>query len=285
MSGGGARGLAHIGVIEELEKQGYEIVSIAGTSMGALVGGVYALGNMQAFKEWMISLDKLKVFRLVDFTFGSNGMIKADKVLKTMRQFVADNKIEDLKIPYVAVAADILNKEEVIFREGSVYDAIRASIAIPSVITPVKTKNGILVDGGVVNNLPINRIEKIEGSIVIAVNVNASIDLSDIPILHEDKEEKEKKYVQKVKEYQSYIHNKLPSRFKEEKEEKLSYFNFINKTINMMTYQMTINAIENYPVDLLVEVPRASCGTYDFYKAEQQIEIGRYQTQKALEAL
>ena len=115
LSGGGARGIAHIGVIEELEKQGYEIVSIAGTSMGAMVGGVYALGKMAEFKKWMCSLDKIKVFNLVDFSFSNQGLVKGDRVFNAMKEFIEDKNIEDLKIRFVAVAVDLLNKKEVVF--------------------------------------------------------------------------------------------------------------------------------------------------------------------------
>ena len=129
LSGGGARGIAHIGVIEELERQNFEITSIAGTSMGSLVGGVYALGKIEVFKNWICTLDKRKVFSLVDFALSKQGMIKGDRVLKKMKDFIPDTNIEELSIPYVAVAADLLHREEIAFSEGSIYEAIRASIS------------------------------------------------------------------------------------------------------------------------------------------------------------
>ncbi len=149
LSGGGARGIAHIGVVEELEKRGFEIRSIAGTSMGALVGGIYAVGKLQEFKNWLYTLDKLDVFKLIDFTLSSQGLIKGDRVFKKMKEFIPDKNIEDLKIHYAATATDIINNKEVVFNQGSIYDAIRASVAIPTVITPVKQDDTLLVDGGV----------------------------------------------------------------------------------------------------------------------------------------
>ncbi|MEA3463105.1 MAG: patatin-like phospholipase family protein, partial [Bacteroidota bacterium] len=128
LSGGAARGIAHIGVIEELETRGYEITSIAGTSMGALIGGVYATGKMEELKEYLYTLDRSRVFRLVDFTLSKQGLIKGDRVLKKMKNYVPDMLIEDLAVPYAAVAVDLINKKEVIFRSGSLYHAIRASI-------------------------------------------------------------------------------------------------------------------------------------------------------------
>src|ERR1700744_4930293 len=185
LSGGGARGMAHIGVIEELEKHGYEIAAIAGTSMGALVGGVYALGKMQVYKDWLCSLDKMKVFSMLDFTFNGEGLLRGDKVFHAMRELMEDKHIEDLPIPYAAVSADILNRKEVVFNKGSVMEAIRASIAIPTVFTPVRTKDGLLVDGGVINNLPIDHVQRSEGDILVVVDVNANVPVEE-PDIHPD---------------------------------------------------------------------------------------------------
>ena len=168
LSGGGARGIAHIGVIEELEKQGFDIKSISGTSMGALVGGVYAVGKMQEYKNWICTLDKFDVFKLVDFTFSTQGLVKGDRVINKMKEFIPDINIEDLKIYYAATATDISRKEEVVFTKGSLYEAVRASISIPTVFTPVKTENSLLVDGGVINNVPINHVKRTKDDIIIA---------------------------------------------------------------------------------------------------------------------
>ena len=136
LSGGGARGLAHIGVIEEFENQGFKITSVAGTSMGAMIGGIYAMGRLNDFKEWVTKLDKIDVFNLIDFTFSSQGIIKGDRVFRKLKSFIKDGNIEDFKIPYSCVATDITNEREVIFSSGSFYNAVRASLAIPTVFTP-----------------------------------------------------------------------------------------------------------------------------------------------------
>jgi NTE family protein len=280
LSGGGARGIAHIGVIEELEKHGFEIASVAGTSMGAVVGGVYALGKMEAYKNWLYTLDKIKLFSLVDFTFSTQGLVKGDKLLNTIRTFIPDANIEDLMIPYAAVAADIINKKEVVFTKGSVFEAIRASMAIPTVFTPVKTENGLLIDGGIINNIPINHVKRVPNDILIAVNVSADVPV-DKPIIEKiETVAEQSSYQKKLKDFYNQLHIISPSNG----EEKLGYFNLINKTLSLMTYRITQMTLERYSPDILVNISRESCGTFDFYKAQEMVEIGRHATIKSLKA-
>lgn len=271
LSGGGARGIAHIGVIEELQKRGYEITSIAGTSMGALIGGMYAAGKLEEYKEWMCSLDKMKVFSLVDFTFSSDGMVKGDKVLNAIMEFVPDTNIEDLKIAYSATAADIENHKEIVYRSGSLYEAIRASIAIPMVITPVIKDNAIIVDGGVVNNLPISNVNRNKGDLLVAVYVNANVPPVKLKISKKEKKEKKSVYLQKLNEFYEHLNIISPK----PKKEKIGYFTLIDKAIVSASLQMVQLTIEKNPPDILVNISRDTCGTYDFYRAEELVEIGR----------
>lgn len=289
LSGGGARGTAHIGVIEELERAGYEIASVTGTSMGALVGGVYADGALDPFKEWMLSLDRRKVFSLVDFTLSRVGMVKGERVFNKMKDFIPDTRIEDLNIPYAAVAVDLINKKEVVFREGSLFDAIRASVSIPSVLTPVKTADGLLVDGGVMNNIPISHAERVPGDLLVVVNVNADIPVR-LPVISQEEEEKQKRaYQKKIEEFQSYLQKIRPHGTSEKdaksQEERLSHFNLIDKTISLMMYHMAQISLKQFTPDLLIEVSRDSCGTFDFFKAGELVEMGRYATEMALNNL
>lgn len=272
LSGGGARGIAHIGVIEELEQRGFKIKSISGTSMGALVGGIYAVGKLQEFKNWMYTLDKLDVFKLIDFTLSSQGLIKGDRVFKKMKEFIPDMDIEELKIHYAATATDIINNKEVVFTKGSIYEAIRASVAIPSVLTPVKKDNSLLVDGGVMNNLPINHVKRTRNDILIVVYVNAAIPVNKPSISEKENEKKQSIYLKKIKQFQDQLHIIHPKN----EHEKLGYFDLINKSISMLTDHVSKLSIEKYPPDILIEVSHDACGTYDFYKAEELVEIGRY---------
>ncbi|MDB5151743.1 MAG: rssA [Mucilaginibacter sp.] len=281
LSGGGARGIAHIGAIEELEKQGFEISSISGTSMGAVIGGVYALGKMEEYKKWLYTLDKLKVFSLVDFSFSSQGLVKGDKLFSMTKLFIGDANIEDLRIPFAAVAADIINKKEVVFTSGSAFDAVRASVAIPTIFTPVKTATGLLVDGGVINNVPVNHVKRMHGDMLVVVNVNADIPLEKPVNAKNGAEVKQSIYQKKIKAFFSQLHNILPVN---NTEERLGYFNVLNKTLSLMTYYNTQMLLEKYKPDMLINVSRQSCSGYDFYRAEEMVELGRCAAVKSIEA-
>ncbi len=279
LSGGAARGLAHIGVIEELEAQGFEIKSIAGNSMGAFIGAMYALGNLQEYKHWALTLDKKEVFNLVDFTLSSQGLIKGDKVFNKLKSFIPDKNIEDLKIPYIAVAADITNMKEVVFDKGSIYDALRASISIPTIFTPVKKGDIILVDGGVVNPIPLNRVKRVEGDILVGSYVNANIHY-DKPLITKEQEEKDNSvYKQKILEYKNKLNEMLPKSSKE----KLNFFTLLSKSTNMLTHNLSLMNIEKYQPDILINTSRNSAGTFDFFKAEELIEAGRQAARKSIE--
>ncbi len=278
LSGGGARGTAHIGVIEEIEKQGFEIYSISGTSMGALVGGVFALGKMEECKNWLFTLDKMKIFNLLDFSFSTQGLVKGDKIFNKMKDFIPDSNIEDLKISYTAVAADIINKKEVAIKEGSVFDAIRASIALPTVFTPIKTKNGLLVDGGVLNNIPINHAKRSPDDILIVVNVNADSPVYKPTVSKKERELKQSIYQKKIRDF----YNQFQKNSSLSKTENIGYFELISKTISLMTYQMSQISLKLHSPDILINISRDSCGIYDFFRAEEMVEIGRYAANKSI---
>lgn len=281
LSGGGARGLAHIGVIEELESRGYVINSIAGTSMGALVGGVYAAGKLNEFKEWMCTLDKQGIFRLIDFSFSSQGLIKGDRILKTMKKFVPDALIEELPVKYTATAFDIAQNKETVFSEGNLYHAIRASISIPTVFTPVISGNSVFVDGGVVNNIPIRNAIHTENDLLVASYVNA-----DVPVLRPDLPAKEKNqrkelYEKWLKEARLHI---FPGNRNNERK-KLTYFNLITNTIASASNHLSRMIMQNDPPDVLIEISRHAAGTYDYFKAEELIEIGKYSAKTKLDSI
>ena len=163
LSSGGPRGFAYIGAIEELLSRGYEITSVAGSSAGSLVGGIFAAGGLEAFKEWLCKLDPMQVVTLMDFSFSKNYLVKGDRVINAIKKRVPEVNIEDLPIPFTAVATDLHTGEEVVFREGPLFQAIRASISIPSMFRPVRWKGRTLIDGGMVNTMPLNRFLRCTG--------------------------------------------------------------------------------------------------------------------------
>ncbi len=277
LSSGGARGVAHIGVINELIKQGYNITSVSGTSMGALVGGMYASGNLKTFENWMCSLSKLAVFNLVDFTLSLNGLIKGDKILKEMKEMIPDRNIETLPIPYVAVATDIINGKEIIFNKGSLYDAIRASISIPTVFTPANYNNLKLVDGGVLNPIPINCVKRHKNDILIVVNLGSNKEYASVDSNNKntDIDKKHHKYLLNI---QDAINNLIPKN----KTDKIGYYNLLNNATSLMIQKISELTLEKHKPDILIEIPKRAFGTYEFYKSKEIIEFGVKETKKAL---
>ncbi|MBR6540090.1 MAG: patatin-like phospholipase family protein [Bacteroidales bacterium] len=172
LSGGGPRGFAYIGAIEELESRGYKITSIAGTSIGSLIGGVYAAGKLDDVKQWLYSLDVWNMFSLIDFSLSMNHLVKGDRIISALKDIVPQINIEDLNIPYKAVATDLYTGEEVVFSSGDLFSAIRASISIPTLFKPVEYNDSLLIDGAMSNCLPINRVERTPGDILVAFDVN-----------------------------------------------------------------------------------------------------------------
>ncbi|NPA37682.1 MAG: phospholipase [Chlorobi bacterium] len=286
LGSGGARGIAHIGVIRELEDNGFEITSVAGSSMGALIGGVYAAGKLDEYEQWLTSLSKMDIFNLVDFTISSKGIIKVDKVLKEIQSFIPDQKIEELPLSFVAVATDLAQKEEVVIRNGCLYDAIKASISIPMLITPVQKNDTIFVDGGVLNPVPVNRVERNGDDMLVAVNVNAFI-----PFEHkqgnEDRDDWswfEKLNKLKLNGFQKQflgIGNGNGNGSKNKKSE-FGYFNLLTKTSSLMLRQIMDLTFKLTPPDVLIEISRDSGGIFDFYKAKELIELGREAARKAI---
>jgi NTE family protein len=172
LGSGGARGYAHIGAIEVLQERGYKIVAISGCSMGALIGGMYAAGKMKEYKDWVTGLGQFDVLKLLDVTFSSVGAIRGEKVFSVVRDMLGDTRIEDLPIAFTAVATDLLGHKEVWFQEGPLDQAIRASIAIPSVVTPLVLNGRVLVDGALLNPLPIIPTISAHADMVVAVNLS-----------------------------------------------------------------------------------------------------------------
>ena len=275
LSSGGARGLAHIGAIEELESQGYHITSIAGCSMGALIGGVYAAGKLPEFREWMKTVDKKKMLELTDFSLSLNHIVKGTRIIKAIMEFVPDMPIEDLPIPYCAVATDWKAGREVVIDKGSLFEAIRASISLPSFYEPVRRDDMILIDGGVVNPIPLNRAKRHEGDLLVGVDVSG----------HDYKAqwEKQQKQAEKHKHDKSLKAKLLDMIIPDNLE--FNYYTLLSRTSSIMIRQNSILMAQLTNPDILIDIQMSRYGSFDYDKSEKLITIGRNKTRKALTAL
>jgi len=276
LSSGGARGFAHIGAIKMLEQQGYNITSVAGASMGALVGGIYASGLMPQFEEWVTTIDKMEVLRLTDVTLSSRGLVKGRKIIEKIKEIVPDRNIEDLRIPFCAVATDILKGKEKVFTEGDLYDAIRASISIPTIFQPFRIGEDFYVDGGLVNPVPINRIKRHDNDLLVIVNVNA--DIPPEPKKEPEEKPADNKYIRKIRSIQAKLSKETPGSNKSS----IGLFSLSNRSIGIMLRQITDLSLVNHKIDITINVSRESFEIYDFYKAGEIIREGENATLKAL---
>ena len=272
LSSGGARGLAHIGAIEELEAQGYHISAIAGCSMGALIGGVYAAGKLEEFRNWMKTIDRKKMLELTDFSLSLNHLVKGSRIIEAIMEFVPDMPIEDLPIPYCAVATDLKAGREVVFDKGSLFEAIRASISLPSFYEPVQRDDMILIDGGVINPIPLNRVQRQPGDILVGVDVSG----------HDYKAQWEKKQAlverrKRDKSLKAQILDKLiPDNID------FNYLTLLSRTSSLMIRQNSILMAQLTHPDMLVDIQMSRYGSFDYHLSEKIIAVGRLKTSLAI---
>jgi NTE family protein len=314
LSSGGPRGWAYIGAIEELVSRGYNITSVAGTSIGSLIGGIYATGRLDEVKEWLFRLDAWKVFHLMDISLSKNHLVKGDKVIEALKEIVPDINIEDLSIPYRAVAADLYTGEEVVFDRGPLFEAIRASISIPSLFRPVKYGYRTLVDGGIVNTMPLDRVIRNGNDILVAFDVN-DVDVDSVrnslitdARIEADRLEEEKELREETRTVINAIRNNtaltfaeklnlareqgrkvLSHRFKDEEPEpelfyEDNYYSILSRTFSIMNHVLAKNAAERYAPDVLVKMPFDEYGEIsDYAKAEEISQRGRELMKAALD--
>ena len=273
LSSGGARGLAHIGAIEELEAQGYHISSIAGCSMGALIGGVYAAGKLNEFREWMKTIDRKKMLALIDFSLSLNHFVKGTRIIEAIMEFVPDVNIEDLPIPYCAVATDLKSGREVMFRKGSLFKAIRASISLPSFYEPVKRNDMILIDGGIINPLPLNRVKRQNGDMLVGVDVSG----------HDYKAQwDELQRLTAIQKSEKSLKTKILDMLIPDNIE-FNYYTVLSRASSLMIRQNSILMARLMNPDILIDIQMNRYGTFDFDKSERLIAIGRQKASQAID--
>lgn len=273
LGSGGARGNAHIGVIQILEEQGFDIISVSGCSMGAVVGGMYAAGKLPAFTEWVSGLSRFDVFRLVDMSLLSMGAIRGEKAYAILEDFVGDQLIEDLPIPYTAVATDLVKQQEVWFQSGHIMDAIRASVAVPGMIMPVTEKGRFLVDGGLLNPVPIMPVVPDQADLIISVNLNTNV---------KNVRPGQKLLLNSAKYGDDSMLSGVNASKSQRSHLQWNKMEMLNQCFETMQATMAKYKMAGYEPDIEINIDRNACNFFELYRAKEMIEIGRH---AALEVL
>lgn len=310
LGSGGARGYAHIGAIQVLEERGIEIVGIAGASMGALVGGLHAAGALSDYTDWVVGLSQLDVLRMLDVSLSAPGAIRAEKIFARVGDLLAGALIEDLPIPFTAVATDLFTRKEVWFQRGPLEVAIRASIAIPGIFTPVMLNGRLLADGGLMDPIPIAPTASVHADTTIAISLvgERSGPQENAPTLESAEERPYDEWVERFRRGAARLLDRdmvrsLTSRFGGASEAagaedeaassaempfealpaRLSKFDVMNQSLEAMQSVLTRYRLAGYPPDVLVSVPKDACRSLDFHKAADMIALGRTLTADALD--
>jgi len=280
LGSGAARGLAHIGVIHCLEDHNYEVQYISGSSMGALVGGIYAAGELDVYVDWVKELKRRNIIRLLDISFSKKSLFKGERIIEVLNEIIKDRTIEDLPMGYTAVATDILEQKEIWITSGSLFEAIRASIAVPMVFSPVQLGDRVLVDGGIINPLPIAPTLNDDSELTIAVALNG------MPEIFEAEREAEREAVLKKNNDQEsgkskyqigierFIEGLMPKGVADKNQQDLGLFNLVTQSMDTMQTSIARFKLAANRPDIVVEIPRNICSWFEFDRAEELIEFG-----------
>ncbi|GAB4216550.1 MAG: patatin-like phospholipase RssA [Synechococcales cyanobacterium] len=306
LGSGGARGWAHIGALRALQKAGIPVNYVAGASIGAFVGGIYAAGQLDELEGFVRQLDWKLLLSYFDLTFPNRGLLDGNRVYELMAEYVGELCIEDLPTPFCCVATDLLKSQPLLLKSGSLVEAIRASIAIPGVFTPLEKDNTYLADGGIVNPVPVDVVRQMGADVVLAINLSRNYAAEQIaevvqtsedqgsPVQSEDKEE----YLATIQEGGTYarilgtfqakyesvkegLHQKL-EQWTSPKETGPNIFDVIGTAINIMEQQVTQSNLERHSPDLLVEPDLTAFGIFDFHVADAIIQSGYRATRRVI---
>ena len=278
LGSGGARGLVHVGIIRWLIEHGYQIKSISGCSIGALIGGVYAAGKLDEFEEWVTSIDQSDMAMMLDFSWQSSGIFKGDKIIDTLRGLIGEISIEDLLIPYTAVAANVADEKEVWLQSGSLFDAIRASISLPLFFTPHVINGEVLIDGGVLNPVPIAPTFSDKTDFTLAVNLGGEPEILQQEVIPVSLPTKESNLHEKVVHF---IDN-LGSSVKSKMSFNFAAYDIANQAFDAMQSTIARQKLAAYPADITLELPRNACGTLEFDRSQEMIDRGYHLAQAKL---
>ena len=295
LGSGGARGLAHIGAIEALEERGYTITSIAGCSMGSIIAGMYAAGQLKEAKEWFLKVDMQLIWRMMDINLlSANSLVKGERIIKELQKVVPDRPIEELNIPCTIVASDMISTEEVVFRTGSLFEAVRASISIPLFFKPVQIGERLLIDGGILNPLPLHVVERTEGDILVAMDISGKDSMPTEPI-PEPIDVKGKLHelsahgipVPKALENQLRQLGKKVDSIRADRAKdlgrKVNFFGLLDRMSDMQIQQSTLLSLRLTPPEIHAVMRQYAYNTFDFDKAEEIIAQGKQIMNAALD--
>ncbi|WP_222863100.1 patatin-like phospholipase family protein [Marinomonas sp. IMCC 4694] len=283
LGSGAARGHTHIGVIQALEERGYDIVSISGCSIGAIVGGVYAAGKLPEYREWVESLDRMSMLRLLDMSILNGVYVKGDRFFEKIQSLIGTPEIESLSVAYTSVAVDLLKQKEFWFQRGSLIDAMRASSAIPSLIAPVSTNGRVYVDGGVLNPLPIIPTVPADADYIVAVDLNGPAHAFTEPVVN--KADDGPDWWQSTKEFFTKAESDELDLKSDYSPESWGRLQTVNMMFETMQASLTQYKLAGYPPDLLISIPKDICGFYEFWRAKELIDFGYHNTLQALNNL
>jgi len=291
LGSGGARGLAHIGAIEALREAGFRIESIAGSSMGALVGGMYAAGKIDMYTDWVCTLEQSDVFRLVDWTLSGGGLIRGDRIINRLRQIVGEVQIENLELDYTAVAVDIEQGRELWLDHGPLFDAIRSSIAIPGLFTPHRYRGRLLVDGGILNPIPVAPTLRCLTDLTVVVNVNgrqskshadrnvrARSEASANAHSKSDADSDDKGMLERLRRF----FNGLIDRDQDSEDDAPGLVAMLIKSVETMEAVITRQHLAVFQPDIVIDIPRDAAMVHEFHRARELIELGRTRTIEAV---
>jgi NTE family protein len=274
LGSGGARGLAHIGAIRYLEENGYDIRSVSGCSMGALIGGVYACGQLDTFENWVRAITKLDIVRLLDVSWGKEGLVEGERIIGVLKELIGDRLIEELPIAYTAVASDIQREKEVWLKRGSLFAAIRASISLPLFFTPFELDGVKLLDGGILNPVPIAPTFEDDTDMTIAINLGA-------PPTGKSKHTQKTKPIGLAESPDDSVHEKinnfidgLKNRVSPDSAGGWTMLSIADQTFDAMQGAIARQKLAAYPPDHAVLIARDACGTLEFDRADEMISLG-----------
>ena len=278
LGSGGARGLAHIGVIRWLEEHDYNIASVTGCSIGAMIGGIYAAGKLDSYEKWVRAIRKIDMVSLLDLSFARGGFVKGEKIISTLRDLIGAQLIEDLPMPFTAVASDIRKEKEVWINSGPLFDAIRASISLPLFFTPFNINGNMLIDGGVLNPVPIAPTFDDNTDLTIAVNLGGAPVRLPRPLPVDPPENGSQAPLhEKILQFISSLTNG-----DDEDDGDWDMFDIADQSFDAMQSTIARQKLAAYPPDVLIELPRNVCGTLEFDRAAEMIALGYNRAEQVL---